>query len=82
MADPFKEAMGRAMEPEEESGGEGGGGEHEGGGEPMMVMHSKHGNKHHKHALMESGEMKKMGEHEEGEGGGDCPMCGGSGKAE
>lgn len=80
MADPFKEAMGRAMapEPKEESRG-GGDGESGGAGALQSVHHFAAGGKHHVVKHGKSG--VEHSEHEAGSGGDTCPLCGGSGEA-
>jgi hypothetical protein len=79
MADPFKEAMGRAMEPEpkEEAGGAAAGGK---GGEVHSMHHFNGGGGKHHVVKHHSGGVEHS-EHGAGEQEETCPLCGGTGEA-
>jgi len=83
--DALKEALGRvnAHAQSEDSGEspEAGMGEHGAGasGKPHAVHHHDHGGMHSKHVIGHDGKSASS-QHKAGEGGGDCPMCGGTGQ--
>lgn len=54
-------------------------GENEDAGEVEAVHHHKHGKKHSTHKIKSDGTAESDA-HDEGEGGADCPFCGGTGK--
>lgn len=81
----LKDALSRYNDTQSEDSGqmpEAQSGEHGAGasGKVHAVHHHDHGGLHSKHQIMHDGTAKSEA-HKDGEGGGDCPFCGGTGKA-